>query len=91
MPFSQLFERYDTTFVVLLGLLYFNQGLKVLSSLANSTLFKEHYKLDPGQVQILSSVISFPWSIKIVYGLISDNLPIFGSRRRSYLVIFSIS
>jgi hypothetical protein len=48
VPFAQLFERYEATFVVLLGLLYLNQGLKVLSGLANATLFKEHYKLDPG-------------------------------------------
>ena len=30
-----------------------------------------------------------PWTIKIVYGLLSDNLPICGSHRRSYLVIGS--
>ena len=28
-----------------------------------------------------------PWSIKIIYGFLSDNVPIFGSRRRSYLYI----
>ena len=28
-----------------------------------------------------------PWSFKIVYGLISDNLPICGSKRKSYLLI----
>ena len=31
-----------------------------------------------------------PWSIKIVYGLISDNLPICGSRRKSYILLASI-
>ena len=31
-----------------------------------------------------------PWSIKILYGLISDNLPIFGSRRKSYLLIMAL-
>ena len=31
-----------------------------------------------------------PWSIKILYGLISDNVPIFGSRRKSYLIICAI-
>ena len=28
-----------------------------------------------------------PWSIKIIYGFLSDNVPIFGSRRKSYLYI----
>jgi hypothetical protein len=31
-----------------------------------------------------------PWSFKILYGLISDNFPIFGSRRRSYLLLGSL-
>jgi len=39
---------------------------------------------------VLSSFIAFPWSIKIFYGIISDNLPIMGSKRKSYLVILSV-
>jgi MFS family permease len=31
-----------------------------------------------------------PWSLKIFYGLISDNCPLFGSRRRSYLILLSV-
>ena len=38
-------------------------------------------------MQFYSSIISFPWSIKLFYGLISDNLPIWGSKRRSYLIL----
>jgi len=58
--------------------------------LATANLFKDYYNLDPGYVQVLSSFISFPWSVKIFYGIISDNLPIFGSRRKSYLMILSL-
>lgn len=49
--------------------------------------FKEHLKLQPAEMQLLSSFISFPWCIKLVYGLIADNVPIYGSKRKSYLVI----
>ena len=31
-----------------------------------------------------------PWSIKILYGLVSDNIPICGSRRKSYLIIAAL-
>ena len=31
-----------------------------------------------------------PWSVKIIYGLISDNIPLFGSKRKSYLLIMAI-
>jgi len=69
---------------------YFNQGMAALITLTTATLFKDHYKLDPGKVQVLLSIISAPWTIKIVYGWISDNIPIFGSRRKSYIIICSI-
>jgi len=61
--------------------------MKVLVGLASQTLFKDYYKLEPGHVQMLTSFVSLPWDIKIVYGLVSDNVPIFGSKRRSYLII----
>ena len=38
-------------------------------------------------MQSLTAFIALPWSIKILYGLISDNFPVFGSRRKSYLLI----
>ncbi len=46
--------------------------------------------LDPGEMQIYISIIHIPWSFKILYGLISDNVPIFGTRRKSWLIIMGI-
>ena len=48
-------------------------------------LFKEYLKLEPAQMQLLTSIICFPWCLKPIYGLIADNIPIFGSKRRSYV------
>lgn len=31
-----------------------------------------------------------PWAFKLVYGIISDNYPIFGSKRKLYMVILSM-
>lgn len=53
-------------------------------------LFKDYLHLQPAEMQVMSAIISFPWCIKLLYGLIADNIPIFGSRRRSYLVINGI-
>lgn len=36
------------------------------------------------------SIVHIPWSLKILYGLISDNVPICGTRRKSYLVIMGL-
>ena len=74
----------------MLGMQYFNQGTKVLVYLASSDLFKSYYKLDPGRVQSIQALTFLPWSLKIFYGLISDNVPIMGSRRKSYLLIGAI-
>lgn len=50
-------------------------------------LFKQYLGLEPAEMQVLTSMISFPWCLKLVYGLIADNVPIYGSRRRSYVFI----
>ena len=36
------------------------------------------------------SIIHIPWSFKILYGLISDNVPLCGTRRKSYLCIMGV-
>lgn len=47
---DKMTDKYDTTFVVMLGMQYFNQGTKVLVSLASANLFKDYYELGPGYV-----------------------------------------
>ena len=37
---------------------------------------------------VFSSIMTLPWSLKIIYGLISDNVPICGLKRRPYLIFF---
>lgn len=46
----KLYDRYDATFLTMLGMQYFNQGTKVLVYLASADLFKAYYHLDPGRV-----------------------------------------
>ena len=89
-PVLKLYKKYDRTFLNMLGMQYFNQGTKVLVYLASADLFKAYYHLDPGRVQTLQAFTFLPWSIKLLYGLISDNVPIMGSRRKSYLLIMSL-
>jgi hypothetical protein len=43
--------------------------------------------MDPGDMTKFMSIIHLPWSIKIIYGLISDNVPILGSKRKSYIIL----
>lgn len=39
---------------------------------------------------IIFAQMNLTWSFKVFYGLISDNLPICGSRRKSYIMIMGI-
>jgi MFS-type transporter involved in bile tolerance (Atg22 family) len=52
--------------------------------------YKEYLGLDPGEMQIYMSIIHIPWSFKILYGLISDNVPLCGTRRKSWLIIMGL-
>jgi MFS family permease len=65
----------------------FNHGLWIAAVLAVKDYFKEYLGLDPGEMATYVSIIHIPWSFKILYGLISDNVPIMGTRRKSYLVL----
>ena len=44
----------------------------------------------PLQVIAYLAILNFPWVIKPVFGLVSDFIPLFGYRRKSYLIISSI-
>ena len=61
-----------------------------MAVLACQDLFKTYMKMDPGDMTVFMSMIHLPWSIKIVYGLISDNVPIMGTRRKSYIVLMGV-
>lgn len=44
----------------------------------------------PLEVAAYFGVLNFPWIIKPVYGLVSDFIPLFGYRRKSYLILSSL-
>lgn len=35
--------------------------------------------------------MTLPWSLKFFFGIISDTVPFFGTRRKSYLVLFNVN
>lgn len=69
---------------------YFVQGILGLSRLAVSFFLKDELLLSPVEVSALLGIVFLPWMIKPVFGFISDGLPIFGYRRRPYLILSGI-
>jgi MFS family permease len=83
-------EKFDGPFVILLGVQNINHGLWSVAVLSCQDLFKTYLKMDPGDMTMYMSMIHIPWSVKIIYGLISDNVPIAGTRRKSYIIIMGL-
>ncbi|HEY1933144.1 MAG TPA: MFS transporter [Acetobacteraceae bacterium] len=52
---------------------------------------KEGYGWTPLQVAASLSVLDVPWIVKPLYGVISDFVPLFGYRRRSYLLLSNVA
>ena len=72
------------------ALVYVVEGLGQTGGLIAQPLnyfLKQEYGWTPVQVTAYLTVLNFPWIIKPVYGLVSDFIPLFGYRRKAYLVI----
>jgi len=84
------FGNEPTSELIAILTVYFVQGILKLARLAVSFFLKDELGLNPAQVSVLLGIVVLPWIIKPVYGFISDGLPIFGYRRRPYLVLSGI-
>jgi folate/biopterin transporter len=73
-----------------IAIIYFVQGAMAISQLAVSFFLKDDLGLSPAEVASMGGITMLPWTIKPLYGLISDGFPIFGYRRRPYLLLSSV-
>src|SRR3981081_3618509 len=73
---------------VLFAIVYFSQGMWYLPIQTITIVLKDR-GLSAGQVADFFAITIIPWLIKPVYGLLSDFLPLFGYRRKSYLLLTS--
>jgi len=70
--------------------IYFVEGALGLARLAQTFLLKDQLHLGPAELSALTGLFTLPWTIKPIYGFLSDGFPLFGYRRRSYLVLAGI-
>ncbi|MBT9313311.1 folate/biopterin family MFS transporter [Leptothoe kymatousa] len=82
-----LLGRPLTTELTAILLVYFVQGILGLARLAVSFFLKDDLGLSPTEVAALTGIASLPWTIKPLFGFLSDGLPIWGYRRRPYLIL----
>lgn len=72
---------------ILIPFVYFIAGATSLAGIATTFYYKEDLALSIVQVQLLGSIAIIPWSIKPLYGFLSDRQPIFKLRRKPYLFL----
>ncbi|XP_071701337.1 probable folate-biopterin transporter 4 [Rutidosis leptorrhynchoides] len=87
---KQLRIAFGAPFLWLVCLIYFTQGFRSFVWTAVSYQLKDRLVLSPSSSQFVTSSSFFPWSIKPVYGIISDCIPIKGRKRVPYLVIATL-
>src|SRR5262245_5878770 len=73
----------------LFAIVYFAQGMWYLPNQTLTVVFKDR-GLSPSAVANFFLITTIPWMIKPLYGLLSDFVPLFGRRRKSYFVLTTI-
>ena len=71
-------------------LISFHYGISTLSDLAVQFFLKDTLELGPGNYSKILSISLIPWMLKPFQGLLSDLVPIFGYRRKSYIILCGI-
>src|SRR5579863_9397545 len=79
--------------LIFFALVYVVEGLGQIVGLVSQPLtyyLKQVLGWSPVQVTAFITAFNLPWIIKPVYGIVSDFVPLFGYRRKSYLIIANI-
>jgi predicted MFS family arabinose efflux permease len=72
------------------ALVYVVEGLGQIGGLISQPLnyyLKQVHGWTPLQITAYLTIFNIPWIIKPLYGLVSDFIPLFGYRRKSYLLV----
>jgi hypothetical protein len=68
-------------------MVYFAYGALGLIDVTRDMWVKESLTLNPAQLAEIGVWLNLPWTVKMVFGELVDCVPIFGSQRRSYILI----
>lgn len=68
-------------------MVYFAYGALGLTAIAQSFWVRRELSLSPVDLATLNVWLTLPWSVKMVFGELVDTIPLFGSRRRSYVFL----
>ena len=75
-----------------IGYLFFvfsNPGDGIMG-LAMKAILKDQLHLEPTKIAAFSVIASMAWYFKPLAGLLTDNFPLLGTRRKGYLVVSAL-
>lgn len=87
--FKMLANETHWSFVFGVMVVYgISQGLGgAFNRVGTDYYMKDVQKVQPSESQIYQGIISIPWLVKPLWGLLTDLLPILGYRRRPYFIL----
>src|SRR4029079_8123897 len=68
-------------------MVYFAYGALGLIDVTRDLWIKESLSFTPSQLAGIGVWLTLPWTVKMVFGELVDTVPIFGSQRKSYIII----
>src|ERR1700754_2741202 len=68
-------------------MVYFAYGSIGLIDVTRDLWIKESLSLTPSDLAAIAVWLMLPWTVKMVFGELVDTVPIFGSQRKSYVLI----
>src|SRR3984957_20451146 len=80
--------------LIFFALVYIVEGVGQIVGLISQPLnyyLKQALGWTPLQVTAFITIFNLPWIIKPLYGLVSDFVPLFGYRRKSYLLLVNVA
>jgi MFS family permease len=87
-------RRVITRLGLLFGAMYFVQGIgEPTEGLVGQPVksFLKSNEYTAAEITSFSALLGLPWAIKPFYGLMTDFVPLFGLRRRSYLLLATLA
>ena len=71
-------------------MIYFAYGASSFSSIGESFFIKERLHFSAEALMMISAWLTFPWTIKIIFGQCVDSIPFLRSTRRSYIFLAAL-
>ena len=87
--FIRPIRAFRATYVPVM-LVYFAYGAMGLIDVTRDLWIKESLSYTPSQLAAIAVWLTVPWTVKMVFGELVDSVPIFGSQRKSYIVLGAI-